>query len=95
MREEYEEIVQKLAAKLLKAYTTELELTNDINEYFATVIGALVFKNLALMQFKKELASDISEEPNSSPEEICQELEEKAQELATQIKFSVSKNSLN
>lgn len=74
-------IIEDLVAKLYTQYMSHLNLSKDEYEYYAIVTGSLVFKELALLEFKKE----ILRESDDNPDDICQTMEAKAKEMAQTI----------
>ena len=74
-------IIEDLVAKLLTQYMSHLNLSKDEYEYCAIVTGSLVFKELALLEFKK----GIFRESDDNTDDICQTMEAKAKEMAQAI----------
>lgn len=82
MDAKYFELVETLVAELMSRYMIYLKSAEDEYDYCTVVTAALVFKELALAEFKKSVLRD----SNDDPDEICQIVDHKAQEIAEFIR---------
>lgn len=82
MNIKYKKILESAVADLLTKYNYHLDSVNDDTfEYYTIVTAALVFKNLAIQEFKKIIERD-SEEDSS---DICKIMEAQAEEISNSI----------
>lgn len=77
----YISMIENLVSELLTQYMSHINSSKDEYEYCAFVTGSLVFKELALLEFKK----GILRESDDDPDDICQTMEAKAKEIAEVI----------
>ena len=92
MDDKYAKIVDILIAELLDKYVEHLKKTENEYEYCAIVTAALVFKELALLEFKKNIIRNT----NDDPEDICKLVEVQAVKIAEQMrKRSIPQRSIN
>ncbi len=87
MDKKHLEIIEKLVAELLNKYTSYIKTSKDEFEYCSVVTAAVVFKELALSEFKQSLIDDSEE--GEDPNDICELVEERAAELAKDIRTRV------
>lgn len=82
MEDKYVKMIEDLVAGLLDKYTVTLAKTEDEYDYCTIVTAALVFKELALVDFKKAILRD----SDDNPDDICEAMNNKAKELAQTIR---------
>lgn len=82
MDAKYVKMIEDLVAELLDRYMPHLQASKDEYEYCAIVTAAVVFKELAITEFKKGILRDTDEDP----QDICLTMENKAKEIAEVIR---------
>ncbi len=82
MDAKYVKIIEELVTDFLGKYMFHLQASKDEYEYCAIVTAAAVFKELAIIEFKKGIFRDTDE----NPEDICKTIEDKAKEIAENIR---------
>lgn len=88
MEPEYIKMIEDLVAELLDKYTTAIVNTKDEYEYCTIVTAALVFKELALVDFKKSILRDSDDDPD----DICEIINNEAKGIAQTIRMKSLKN---
>lgn len=81
MEVKYLKIIETIVAELLTVYTAAIANSKDEYDYCAVVTSALVFKELALFDFKKVIIQNSDDDPN----DICEAINNKAKEIAITI----------
>lgn len=81
MDSKYIKIIEDLVSELLQKYVAALNATQDEFEYCAVMTAILVFKELAMVEFKKGILKDSEDDPD----DICKTIDEKAREIAISI----------
>jgi len=82
MDPKYVKMMEALVTDLLNKYMVALMETKDEYEYCTVVTAALVFKELALVEFKKGILRDSDDDPD----DICTAMDKKAKDLAQGIR---------
>lgn len=82
MDPKYVKMIEDLVAELLGKYTAAVVEATDEYEYCTVVTAALVFKELALVDFKKAILRDSDDDPD----DICEAMDSKAKEIAQTIR---------
>lgn len=82
MEPKYRKMIEDLVSELLDKYMVALQETKDEYEYCTVVTAALVFKELALVEFKKGILRDSEDDPD----DICEIIDNKAKEIALNIR---------
>lgn len=85
MDSKYGKMVELLVADLLTKYNIHLSNSQDEFEYCTMVTAALVFKELALFEFRRSIMRNSEDDPD----DICKLVEQKALEIAEEIRNRV------
>ena len=83
MDEKYSKMIEDSVSELLDKYMVTLNRTKDEYEYCSVVTAALVFKELALVEFKKSVLRDSED----NPDDICNIMEAEAKKIAQDIRL--------
>lgn len=84
----YSKMIEDSVSELLDKYMVTLNGTKDEYEYCSVVTAALVFKELALVEFKKSVLRDSED----NPDDICEIMEAEAKKIAQDIRLRSLKN---
>lgn len=91
MDAKYQEMVDTLVADLLSVYMKHLEKTKDEYEYVSIVLAAMVFDELAEIEYKRTVERDTDDDPD----DICKLMREKAVEMAKSMRNNFLQKTMN
>lgn len=82
MESKHQDMIEALVAELLSVYMKYLKKSDDEYDYVSVVLGALIFKELTELEYKRTVERDSEDDP----EDICKLMREKASEMANQMR---------
>jgi hypothetical protein len=83
--------ISDLSAQYINKFHEDLDNCDSINEYYSLLTAILVFKNLVVSQFRREL--EYSDDQN--PDEVIKHLEDMANNISKMVVVGFHKNSMN